>query len=185
MNEGKEVSTTEYSIRRMEESDLPAVRELLADARVMRFLEPPYSPEQAGSFLRKAGLSEPPLIYAAEDRSGRFLGYVIYHPFDARSMEIGWVLRPSAWGKGVASELTRMLIARAAQEGKAAVIECSPEQAATRRIAAKFGFSPVGEEGGLLIYRLHATQRPPSGAFPRGDGEYLRPSRNTHREEEG
>ena len=69
---------------------------------VMRYLEPLYDRAQTEAFLHRAGLSEPPLVYAAEG-NGRFIGYVIYHPYDEESIEIGWVLFPSVLGGGYAS----------------------------------------------------------------------------------
>ena len=64
------------TIRKMQPGDADALYRLLSD------------PE---------GLTEPPLVYAAE-ASGDFIGYVIYHAYDADSVEIGWVLLPEYWG---------------------------------------------------------------------------------------
>ena len=139
-------------IRRMTEKDLGPLAELLSDARVMRYLEPPFSLEQSREFLDEAGLAETPLIYAVEDSCG-FVGYVIYHDYDESSVEIGWVLAPRAWGQGYATELTRVLLDWAQAAGKDVVIECVPEQVATRRIAERFGFSLAGERDGLIVFR--------------------------------
>lgn len=139
-------------IRRMDEKDLGPLAELLSDARVMRYLEPPFSPEQSRVFLDEAGLAEPPLVYAVEDCSG-FVGYVIYHNYDEFSVEIGWVLAPRAWNRGYAVELTRILLGWAQAAGKDIVIECVPEQVATRRIADRFGFSLTGGRDGLIVFR--------------------------------
>lgn len=151
----------ELTIRKMEEGDLEA---LLVDPAVMRYLEPPYTPEQAGCFLRAAGLCEPPLIYAAEE-DGRFIGYVIFHDFDADSVEIGWVLRADCWGRGCASRLTEELIRRAFSRGRGAVIECSPEQEVTAHLARKYGFAYEGRAEGLDVFRLQKREReePPEG----------------------
>ena len=143
------------TIRRMSADDGSALYRLLSDPDVMRYLEPPYCRAQAEEFLHRAGLSEPPLIYAADD-GGAFLGYVIYHPYDGESMEIGWVLFPEYWGRGYASALTDRLIARARLEHKDVVIECTPAQEATRWIALKKGFAFCGLCGGLEVYRLKA-----------------------------
>lgn len=140
------------AIRRMTEKDLGPLAELLSDARVMRYLEPPFSSEQSRAFLDEAGLSEPPLIYAVEDGSG-FVGYAIYHAYDESSVEIGWVLASLAWDQGYATELTNVLLGWAQAAGKDAVIECVPEQVATRRIAERFGFSLIGERDGLIVFR--------------------------------
>lgn len=142
-------------VRRMREADLAPLTELLSDERAMRFLEAPLSPERARAFLAEAGLSEPPLIYAVEDADG-FCGYVIYHPYDERSMEVGWVLAPRAWGRGYATGLTRELMRRAAGEGRGVVVEFVPGNAASRRVAQRCGLAPAGSRDGLEVWRLEA-----------------------------
>ena len=141
------------TIRKMRPGDADALYRLLSDPEVMRYLEPPFDRAQAEDFLRRAGLAEPPLVYAAEE-NGIFIGYVIYHAYDAESVEIGWVLLPDYWGCGYASALTDRLIDRAQQEQKSVVIECAPAQEATRRIAIKKGFRDCGICDGLAVYRL-------------------------------
>ena len=141
-------------IRRFEEKDLLPLYELLSDEEVMRYIEPPYTLEQTRSFLKKAGLSYPPLIYAAEDAYGNFAGYVIYHDYEEDSTEIGWILKREFWGKGCAEALTKQLIEWAQSEGKTIVLECSPDQQITGHIADKFGFTYAGRRDGLDIYRL-------------------------------
>ena len=142
----------ELVIRKFRESDLVALTGLLSDPAVMAYLEPPFSPEKTAAFLRKTGLTEPPRIYAV-DEGERFIGYVIFHDYDEDSMEIGWVLDPDCWGKGYASALTEQLIKRAAASGKEVVIECDPEQEASKRIARKFGFDHEGRADGLDVFR--------------------------------
>ncbi len=141
------------TIRKMKESDADALYRLLSDPAVMRYLEPPYDRAQTKAFLRRAGLSTPPLVRAAEE-NGTFIGYVIYHPYDEQSVEIGWVLLPSHWGRGYASALTDQLIRRAKEEQKSVVIECAPAQKATARIAERKGFRYCGICDGLAVYRL-------------------------------
>ena len=140
-------------IRKMRESDREDLYALLSDPRVMRYLEPPFSREKSEIFLRTAGLSDPPLIYAAEDEDG-FAGYVICHNYDEKSAEIGWVLRQERWGQGLASALTEQLI-RVLPPEKELVIECDPAQEATQRIALKFCFVYEGRADGLDVYRLN------------------------------
>ena len=140
------------TVRRMTDLDMEPLYMLLSDPKVMRFLEPPYTREQVSAFLRK-GLSEKPPVYTVE-ASGSFAGYVIYHPYDGNSIEIGWVLLPEYWGKGYASGLTKQMIDKAAGEGKTLVIECDPQQEVTKHIARKFGFSWAESSDGLDVYRL-------------------------------
>lgn len=141
------------SIRKMTACDAGPLYRLLSDPKVMKYLEPPYSRQQAERFLLTAGLSEKPLIYAVQ-KDESFIGYVIYHAYDENSMELGWVLEPSCWGQGIASELTGQMLQTARQSGRHAVIECVPEQKSTVRIAEKFGFQYTGMNEGLMIFRL-------------------------------
>ena len=155
----------DLTIRKMRESDLEPLFELLSNEQVMRYIEPPYTEERTASFLKTAGLSETPLIYAVE-RGDRFIGYVIFHDYDENSMEIGWVLHPSHWGKGCASCLTEQLIDQCRVLGKQPVIECSPEQETTKHIARKYGFEYIGNEDGLDVFR-RANSLPLEGKVAR------------------
>ena len=143
----------ELTIRKMNKNDLEPLYELLSDPRVMQYLEEPYTKEKTEQFLIDAGLSDPPLIFAV-DKGDTFIGYVIFHDYDELSMEIGWVLNPSEWGKGYASCLTEILIEKASNFHKQSVIECSPEQAITKHLALKHGFVYEGGRDGLDVYRL-------------------------------
>ena len=143
----------DLTIRNMNENDFESLYGLLSDPQVMRYLEAPYTKEKAKQFLKNAGLSDPPLIYAV-DKNGMMIGYVIFHEYDDVGMEIGWVLHPRCWGNGYASYLTERLIERALDLGRQPVIECVPEQEATKHIALKYGFEYEGKKDGLEIFRL-------------------------------
>ena len=145
-------------LRTMRCGDLEELYALLSDAEVMRWLEPPFTREQAEQFLQQAGLSDPPLIYAAENMEGEFLGYAIFHNYDEYSRELGWVLKPAFWHKGYADEMTALLTALARREGKDAVIECVPEQTASAQIARRHCFSYEGRAGGCDVYRLRCKE---------------------------
>lgn len=151
--------SAKLNIRRMKETDAAALHELLSDEDVMRYIEPVFTMEQTVEFLDKAGLSDSPLIYAVDDENGAFIGYVIYHDYEAGSKEIGWVLKKDAWGKGYASTLTSRLIDMAKAEGKDAIIECSPNQLASRHIAEKFGFAYIGQRDGCDVFEFITRKR--------------------------
>lgn len=148
----------ELRIQKFERKDWEPLYELLSDGEVMRYLEPPYTLQQTEKFLGTACLSTEPLIYAVDDGNGRFIGYVIYHDYGTDGKEIGWVLKPDAWGKGYAKELTKKLIEKAQSEGKSVVIECAPEQSVTKHIAEKFGFLYTGRYDGCDVYRLEENR---------------------------
>lgn len=144
-------------IRRFKPEDLPALHKLLSDPEVMRFLEPPFSLKKSTEFLQSAGLADSPLVYAVENANQDFIGYVIYHPYDSASMEIGWVLLPAFQKKGYAKELTRQLVEKAHARELDAILECVSQQKATIHIAQTFGFRPEGMQDGCLVFR-HAAK---------------------------
>lgn len=139
-------------IRKMKKSDLMPLYRLLSDEKVMEHIEPVFDPEKTRAFLESAGLGDDPLIWAVED-DGAFIGYAIYHDYDETSREVGWVLCPEHWGKGIATELTKELMQRAFADGKDAVIECAPAQEVTKHIALKLGFKPIGQRDGCEVFR--------------------------------
>lgn len=143
----------EILIRRFQLSDFDDLNKLLSDPEVMRFIEPPYSPEQTKDFLFNAGLCDTPLVYAVENEK-HFLGYVIFHEYDADSFELGWVLGKKYWGMGYASVITEILVSKAAEMKKDLVIECVPGQEATNHIALANGFTYIGNIDGLDVFRL-------------------------------
>ncbi len=147
-------------IRKMNTGDLEPLFALLSDPLVMKYLEPPFTKERTEQLLAEAGLSDPPLILAAE-ADGGFIGYVIFHDYDDSSSEIGWVLSPEYWARGCASCLTELLIEKGRQLDRQLVIECDPEQEVTRHLALKYGFLYEGREDGLDIYRLDINRPSP------------------------
>ena len=152
------VKDDRFYIRSFTKNDLESLHELLSDPEVMKYLEPPFTRKQTERFLKLQGLAATPRILAVDDKNHSFIGYVIYHDYDDTSKEIGWVLKKEIWGHGMASLLTKQLVALAASEGKDAVIECVPEQLATRVIAENHGFRKVGESSGLDIYRRERNE---------------------------
>ena len=140
------------AIRKMKEEDLEPLHRLLSDPEVMRYLEPPFTRERTAEFLEKA-MSDTPPVRAAE-KDGEFIGYVIWHGYEEGTMELGWVLLPEYQGKGIATALTKQLMAMTAAQGKKPVIECDPGQEATKHIAEKMGFSWSETADGLDVYRI-------------------------------
>ena len=140
-------------IRKFTESDFQDLYDTISDPEVLRYIEPPYTLEQTKVFLLENGLCDRPLIYVAESDEGKYVGYVIYHDYDEHTIEIGWLLKRSEWGKGYAKELTNIMIEQAKLEGKSVIIECSQEQLITRHIAKSFGFKYQGVTDGCDQWR--------------------------------
>lgn len=149
------METKRLRIRPLTAEDTEELCKDLSDAEVMRYVEAPYSRQQTAEFIQRVNMAVPPLAYAVVwKETDRVIGHLIFHPYDDRSWELGWILRRDYWRMGLADELTGSVIADAQQRGlPALVIECHRDQLVTRHIAEKNGFRYVGEEDGLVIYR--------------------------------
>ncbi len=147
--------TERLKIRKFGEADLDNLYSLLSNVEVMKYLEAPFTKDATDAFLFQYGIVENPLIYAVDKKDGTFIGYIIYHPYNVDSYEIGWILNKRFWRKGYAGELTQCLIGDARCKCKNLIIECSPAQFATKRIALKYGFKFVENRDGLDVYSLH------------------------------
>ena len=145
--------TERLKIRKFTNNDLTELYNLLSDEDVMKFIEPPFSWEKTANFLNSVALINPPLIYAVEDFSQKFIGYVIFHEYDNDSFELGWILNKKYWGKGYANELTKAFIKRSSEIGKNLIIECATNQEISKRIAMKNAFEFLGESDGRSVFK--------------------------------
>ena len=139
-------------IRKMKIEDAGPLFELMSNPEVMKYMEPPYDYDKTVEFLEEYGIKEPPYVFTVTDED-KFVGYAIFHEYEEDSMEIGWVLSPSVWGRGYATELTHMMMEQAKGQTQKLIIECDPEQKASQRIAEKCGFTFIGEEDDLYVYQ--------------------------------
>jgi RimJ/RimL family protein N-acetyltransferase len=136
---------------------------------VTRFVDGPWADPQAHrAFIeqRTAGPYPPGLGYwviARRDDPASFLGWALLIPEDAvgPEVEIGWRLRPEAWGQGIATEAARPLLAYAfvTLKLRAVIAEIDAENAASCRVALKLGMTErsVQEASGrrlVLMQRL-------------------------------
>lgn len=151
------LETSRCLIRPLSLDDAEALHLSLSDPEVMHFIEPPFTLDKTRAFLQTAGLSSPPLVHALLWKStGDVIGHVIFHPYQGcRDWEMGWIIRRNCWGMGIASEVSLALMDFARQQGiPGLIIECDPRQEATRHIAEKLGFQPIGEEDGCMVFKL-------------------------------
>ena len=150
------LQTPRTFIRPFRLTDVADLYKVLSNTVVMQYIEPPFSFEKTEAFIRDHGLCNPPRVYALEDRiSATVIGHVIFHPYDAQSHELGWILHSDYWGKKIASEITEALIHYAKQQKiQQLILECDKAQTASKRIAEKFGFTLIATEENREIYRL-------------------------------
>lgn len=137
--------------------DFDAYLALVGNADVMRFIAPVLmTREQAwGRMLRYPGTWA--LfgfgMWAIIDRaSGRFLGEVGFlaskrdmQPTTEDTLEMGWLLVPEAHGQGIASEAVGAAVGWADREHPDKRMTCiiDPDNGASLRLAAKFGFGEI------------------------------------------
>jgi len=148
--------TERCHIRKFNIEDVDDLYEVLSDESVMMYIESPFNNEQTKEFICEAGMCEPPLVYAVVwQLTEKVIGHVIFHPYEEVSYEIGWILNKEYWGKGIADELTKVLINYARCIGiGSCIIECDTKQDASKSIAIKNGFVYEGRIDNLERYRL-------------------------------
>src|SRR5215211_3721653 len=131
---------------------LGAVAALLDDPDVLRFTrvpEPP-PPEFERQWLaryeaaREDGSAE---AFAAVDDDGVFLGLALAPEIDREGaeMELGYITAPAARGRGVASEMLRLLTEWAFEQGAQRIyLIINVENGASERVAERCGYTREG-----------------------------------------
>ena len=95
--------------------DLPALWDIFRDGETMEHMAP-MTREGTEELLRAFCLERAaPGAFAARLREGGALaGWLLFNQVDAPGIyELGWVLRRDCWGKGLAGEASRALLAHA------------------------------------------------------------------------
>ncbi len=110
--------TARLSLHLVRESDRTDLVALEQDPEVMRFLNGgKLTPMEggAGEFLMPRG-GEPDVWVALEKPSGAFIGWFIFHATEPGVAELGYRLRREVWGRGLATEGCRALMAKGFDE---------------------------------------------------------------------
>ncbi|WP_238434220.1 GNAT family N-acetyltransferase [Micromonospora tarensis] len=178
---GRPPGTERLRLRRLTTADVDALVELDSDPEVMRFLTggvatPPVTvrdeqlPRLLAQYERHPGLGR----WAALDReTGDFLGWFALDPSaDGTEAELGYRLRRSTWGRGLATEGSRALVRYAfdAVGVRRVWAETMAVNERSRRVMSKAGLRYVrtfhlewdepipGTEHGEVEYELRAEE---------------------------
>jgi RimJ/RimL family protein N-acetyltransferase len=163
-------STSRLALREFTRADADDIFALDSDARVMRYIgdgrvSTRIEADEAVLRVLKRYVETPGLgVWHARRRdSGAFVGWVsLKHAGESPDIEIGYRLRPDAWGFGFATELARAMLSRGFGElGLDRIIGVThPDNAASQRVLVKIG---MRDEGWGRYYdrdlRLFAIER--------------------------
>jgi RimJ/RimL family protein N-acetyltransferase len=146
------IDCARVQVRRVRESDLPALMDVSGDPRVTRFL--PYetwtSPNDANAWYRRMeDLMAPGTalqLVVVEKRSSLAIGTCLLFRFEERSAraEIGYALAHSAWNKGYM------------REALTALVDCAFTLLSLRRLEAEVDPRNIASAG--LMTRLGFTR---------------------------
>ncbi len=114
-----QIQTERLVVRDFIESDAIDAYQYLKDERVMKWIEPAFTPNEAKDFILIYGCDKKMVYALIEKESEKLIGHIIFHPYDeVDEYEIGWILEYEAWGKGYAIEISKKLIDYAFSELK-------------------------------------------------------------------
>jgi RimJ/RimL family protein N-acetyltransferase len=173
------------TLRPWQPTDAPAVRRIMADERMSRYLELPwpYSAVDAVEFVTQSGVAgrrDGSRIDCAIARNtdGELLGSASLNLRSARSGgEIGYWVDARLWRQGVATEavqtLTRFGFAHGLQRIE---IACHRRNVASARVAMKSGFRYEGNARAGILHRGQPADLATFSRLPSDDGEPVEPT---------
>jgi RimJ/RimL family protein N-acetyltransferase len=150
------LETRRLTLRRFTADDVDNLVELDSDPQVMRYINggrpTPRTEVENAVLPRLLGYYERYEAYGAwaavERATGDFLGWFALHPRDDAppdDVELGYRLRRSAWGQGLATEGSRALVDKAFTDlgAERVFAETMTVNAASRRVMEKAGLTYV------------------------------------------
>jgi [ribosomal protein S5]-alanine N-acetyltransferase len=159
------LSSQRLGFRKWNRDDLPLAIELWGDPKVTGLIGGPFSPAAVQARLaqeieqaKEFGVQYWP-VFLLED--GRHAGCAGLRPYRAEQKiyELGIHLRPAFWGQGYAEELARCLVGYAFDRLQAGAVFAGhhPENAGSRRLLEKLGFSYSGDQHYIPTGLMHPT----------------------------
>ena len=139
-----EILTPRLRLRRATPADLEAMHRVMGDATAMRYWSTPPHDDlvQTREWLAR-------MIAAPADASDDFVvehaGHVIGKAGCWRVPEVGFILHPDHWGKGLASEAMAAVVRRVFGRFAVAALEADvdPRNAGSLKLLARLGFREV------------------------------------------
>lgn len=110
------METERLNIRRFQQLDCNDLHDILGDAILMEFTEPPFSLSQTRDFLENFCIRRTPQVaFAVELKATqKVIGYLLLKPLDHKgTFELGFWINRDFWRTGIAFEACQCLIAHA------------------------------------------------------------------------
>lgn len=137
-------------IRRVEEGDLGALVDLMADAEINRYLARDFTdPDVVRRFVERGQLDDGPpgTGRLVVEKDGRIAGIASLRPsakLPGGVLETGWCLAREHWGTGLAEHVARTLVDTGLELRGSVFALVAAENARARRFAERVGFVDVG-----------------------------------------
>lgn len=146
-----EVLTDRLRLRPLELGDEPLLWRINSDPEVMRYVMPPATDRDEHRAEYQQDLESGDrfkFFYAITWKdTGDCEGWIFLRPTeDGKSLEMGYRLQPSAWGKGLVPEAARafMFLARQRWQAHGFIALILPGNRASQRVTEKLGFEMKG-----------------------------------------
>lgn len=141
-----QIETERLILRRMRETDAPALHAIMRDAETMRFWStlPHESLRETEVFVAETVAAV--AAGTADDFAITQAGTIIGKAGLWQGNELGILIARPHWGQGFAAEAARAVITRAFAQGRDEVVaDVDPRNAACLRMLGRLGFRKTGE----------------------------------------
>ena len=170
-----ELVTRRLELRPWRDADLDEYAAIVADPRVMQFmgagpLDRATAWRQMAIFIGHREMRGYTQSAVIERSTGRLVGRAgLFRPEGWPDLEVGWVLAPTSWGRGYASELGRACrdFAFGVLRAQHVISLIVPDNTASIRVAQAIGSHLEGEtllNGDLHLVYGQAARNPGQGA---------------------
>ncbi len=143
--------TERLRIRAPRENDRADFVAMSMDIDVMRFISDGNLTEEGANEIADVSINQADQAYGAwtieDGATGEFLGWVVLMPLDeSDDIEVGYGLKKSAWGRGIATEAARCLVEYGFDTlGLEEIVAITrPENAASQNVLQKVGLKRDG-----------------------------------------
>jgi RimJ/RimL family protein N-acetyltransferase len=171
------------TLRPWQPSDAPAVRQIMADEQMTRYLDvpQPYSAVDAVEFVTELGVAGRRTgsridCAIARNTDGALLGSASLHLGSNRRGEIGYWVESGSWRQGIATEAVQTLARFGFGHGLYRIkITCYYGNVGSAGVALKSGFRYEGIARAGALHRGEPTDLVVFGRLPTDDGEPVEP----------